>query len=39
LGPNGAGKSTTFNILSLGMKRTKGKIRFFNENIDAFSSI
>jgi ABC-type multidrug transport system ATPase subunit len=24
LGPNGAGKSTTFNILSLGMKRTNG---------------
>ena len=39
LGPNGAGKSTTFNILSLGMKRTNGKINLFNENIDVFSSI
>jgi ABC-type multidrug transport system ATPase subunit len=26
LGPNGAGKSTTFNILSLGMQRTNGKV-------------
>jgi ABC-type multidrug transport system ATPase subunit len=39
LGPNGAGKSTTFNILSLGMKRSDGKISLFNENIDKFSSI
>jgi len=29
LGPNGAGKSTTFSILSLGVKRSSGEVKFY----------
>ncbi|OQM34235.1 ABC transporter ATP-binding protein [bacterium endosymbiont of Pedicinus badii] len=34
LGPNGAGKSTTINIISSLMKKTSGKIKVFDTDID-----
>jgi ABC-2 type transport system ATP-binding protein len=34
LGPNGAGKSSTFNIMTLGMKRSGGDCKIHSTNID-----
>lgn len=30
LGPNGAGKSTMFNMMTMDLKRTSGKIKILN---------
>jgi len=38
LGPNGAGKSTTFNVLSLGLKRSSGDAKLNYYLIDDIKS-
>ena len=37
LGPNGAGKSSTFSMLSLGLRRSDGEIKLYNQNIDTLN--
>jgi ABC-type multidrug transport system ATPase subunit len=34
LGPNGAGKTSTFNILTLGLRRSSGECRIMHKSID-----
>ena len=39
IGTNGSGKSTLFNILTLGLQRTKGFIKYFGDkNIEDISN-
>ena len=34
LGPNGAGKSTMFNIMTMDLKRTSGKVKILGKDLD-----
>ena len=37
LGPNGAGKSTMFNIMTMDLKRTSGKVKILGKDLDQIS--
>jgi len=39
LGPNGAGKSTTFNMLTLDLQRSSGKVTMLGNDLDKISAV